>query len=97
MPRIVRGEREVAFGVNTKNPTKISSNPFDVIEKRNSREALVNVELVQNNQRLQARLQKLSSAYQLVEQQNFALRDKCLRLQNRIEELTSHIISIKVR
>lgn len=101
MPRSIRVERDFGYGIGPASTPSFSNNPFDPANisagsRRTSREALVNIELVQSNQRLQARLQKMSSAYQVVEQQNVALRDKCLRLQNRIDELTDHLVAIKV-
>lgn len=58
---------------------------------------MTNQELAQANQRLQGKVQKLTSAYQAVEQQNVSLRDRCLKLQNRVDELKSFLASIKVR
>lgn len=57
---------------------------------------MTNQELVQANQRLQGRMHRLASAYQVAEQQNVQLRERCLRLQNRVDELTSWLASIKV-
>jgi phage shock protein A len=57
---------------------------------------MTNQELVQNNQKLQGRVQKLTAAYQQVEQQNVILRDRCLRLQNRVDELKEYLAAIKV-
>lgn len=57
---------------------------------------MTNQELAQANQRLQGKVQKLTSAYQAVEQQNVSLRDRCLKLQNRVDELKSFLASIKV-
>lgn len=88
MPRSFRVERE--------SDAIFNANPFDTgSRRRQAGESMANAELVQNNQRLQARLQKLTLAYQTAEQQNVMLKDKCLRLQNRVDELKLYLGSIK--
>ena len=66
------------------------------LTQRPTREQLTNQELASSNQKLQTRIQKLTTAYQLVEHQNVQLRDRCLRLQNRVDELKLHLADIKV-
>lgn len=89
MPRTFRVEREVA-------DVSVSCNPFDAPKRSMSREQMTNQELVQSNQKLQNRVQKLTMAFQAVEQQNVMLKDRCLRLQNRVDELKTHLSAIKV-
>lgn len=83
-------------GIRSSHP---DSNPFDNTRRTQppSKEQMTNQELVQHNQKLQTRVQKLTTAYQAVEQQNVMLRDRCLRLQNRVDELKEHLAAIKVQ
>ena len=81
--------------------TSVSSNPASVPASSSraelrKRESMTNQELAQNNQRLQGRIQRLALAYQAAEQQNVMLRDRCVRLQNRVDELKMHLTTIKV-
>lgn len=90
MPRTFRTERG-AYAIDQAiflDPPPLSRPP--------DRDNASNAELAQSNQKLQGKLQRLAAAHQAAEQQNVALRDRCLRLQNRVEELKAYLHAIKV-
>ena len=54
-----------------------------------------NKELVETNQKLMSRCERLTASFQQTESQNVQLRERCIRLQNRIDELKAHLSEIK--